>query len=260
VTPEIFDRVQQVLDGKRPTVTPHERNSEDFPLRRFVRCAECGGPLTGSWSKGRKKLYAYYHCLEGCTRVPKYNFEASFSEYIGRLQPNLAYLRLFNGTLRDVWKSKQAEIYRTQARCDQQLRELRIRKTKLEEAFVYEHSIEVETYREMRNRLLNEIAALEEELTGADAETLEVDAVIEYAETTLLNAAEFWRTASLDQKQRLQRVLFPEGVEYSVGTFGTSTSCLLFSGIEAKNADDSEMVGPCGLEPQTSTVSICWAD
>src|ERR1700688_3814728 len=49
-----------------------------------------------------------------------------------------------------------------------------------------------------------------------------------------LNAAEFWQTASLDQKQRLQQVLFPEGVEYSGRTFGTSTTCLLFSGIEAK--------------------------
>jgi len=51
------------------------------------------------------------------------------------------------------------------------------------------------------------------------------------------------------------QVLFPEGVEYSSGKFGTTTTCLFFSGIEAKDGEKEEMVGPCGLEPQTSTVS-----
>lgn len=58
-----FAKVQLILNGKRPRITPHNRNHPDFPLRNFMRCAKCGNKLTGSWSRGRKGIkYAYYSC------------------------------------------------------------------------------------------------------------------------------------------------------------------------------------------------------
>lgn len=45
---ELFRRVQDILDGKRVSVTAHQRNNPDFPLRVFVSCGECGTPLTGA--------------------------------------------------------------------------------------------------------------------------------------------------------------------------------------------------------------------
>jgi site-specific DNA recombinase len=44
VPDELFATVQQVLDGKRPTVAPYQRSHPDFPLRCFVRCAVCETP------------------------------------------------------------------------------------------------------------------------------------------------------------------------------------------------------------------------
>ena len=255
VSPELFKRVQMVLDGKRPHISPYNRNREDFPLRRFVRCAECGAPLTGSWSKGRNKHYAYYHCLEGCTRISKDELEADFVEYLRKLKPTSEYFGLFKEIVRDVWKSKQAESYETQARCERNLNDLRSRRTKLEKAFVYDGHIDAETFRKMNAELREEILTLEMELADAKSESLEVESLIEYAENIVLNAPDFWRTASLDQKQRFQQVLFPESIEYSSGKFGTTATCLFFSGIEAKDDEKEEMVGPWGLEPQTSTVS-----
>jgi hypothetical protein len=57
VSEELFKRVQEILDGKRLSVTAHQRNNPDFPLRVFVSCGACGTPLTGSWSRGRKGRY-----------------------------------------------------------------------------------------------------------------------------------------------------------------------------------------------------------
>ncbi len=56
---ETFDRVQALLEGKRPSVSPRLRNNPDFPLRNFVRCGSCERPLTGSFSRGRNARYAY---------------------------------------------------------------------------------------------------------------------------------------------------------------------------------------------------------
>jgi hypothetical protein len=49
-----------------------------------------------------------------------------------------------------------------------------------------------------------------------------VEGVVAFAQHVLANAARLWTGFSLDQKQRLQRVLFPEGVAYRDGEFGTA--------------------------------------
>ena len=69
---EIFDRVHCVLDGRALTVAPHQRNHPDFPLRRFVACAECDTPITASWSKGRVQRYGYYRCRKSACLAIKW--------------------------------------------------------------------------------------------------------------------------------------------------------------------------------------------
>src|SRR5439155_26939329 len=107
VSEELFGQVQNVLDGRKPKVAPHTRNHPDFPLRRFVRCGQCGTPLTGSWSTGRTKRYAYYHCRRvGCSArpMPKAELEARFVDYLGRLVPRPEYMALFREIVLDTWK------------------------------------------------------------------------------------------------------------------------------------------------------------
>lgn len=58
ISEDLFYRVQSVLSGRVPSTTPQQRAHPDFPLRGFVRCASCGRGLTGSWSKGPKRLTA----------------------------------------------------------------------------------------------------------------------------------------------------------------------------------------------------------
>ncbi|HTF71396.1 MAG TPA: recombinase family protein [Edaphobacter sp.] len=52
VNQDLFDQVQDVLTGKKLTLTGYQKNRPDFPLRLFVHCAKCGSPLTGSLSRG----------------------------------------------------------------------------------------------------------------------------------------------------------------------------------------------------------------
>jgi hypothetical protein len=51
--------------------------------------------VTGSWSKGRNRYYAYYHCQDGCTRETKDAMEGQFEEFMRQLQPNAGYMRLY---------------------------------------------------------------------------------------------------------------------------------------------------------------------
>jgi len=68
VSEYLFYEVQDVLDGKKRRVKSKANYDidENFPLRGFLQCPNCGGMLTGSTSKGKTQFYNYYHCQPGC--------------------------------------------------------------------------------------------------------------------------------------------------------------------------------------------------
>lgn len=68
VSQELFDRVQAVLDGKKPPAPARRKVNPEFPLRRLVRCRACGIPLTGAHCKGTKQFIC--PLLVSPTRLP----------------------------------------------------------------------------------------------------------------------------------------------------------------------------------------------
>jgi len=57
----------------------------------------------------------------------------------------------------------------------------------------------------------------------------------------ILNAARLWTEYSLEQKQRLQEVLFPQGVQFLDGSFRTAVTCLIFSMLQQSEAQKERM-------------------
>ncbi len=71
VSQERFERVQDVLDGKKiKAVAKHKHNSA-IPLKPFVRCEVCGPPLTAGFARGKMgQRYPLYWCRKpGCRAV-----------------------------------------------------------------------------------------------------------------------------------------------------------------------------------------------
>ena len=250
VTDETFNRAQAVLDGKRLSVTPHQRNHPEFPLRRFVRCGHCERPLTGSKSTGRKGVrYAYYHCPRcGKVRVHKVEFEQAFTEYLTRLQPKPGCVRLLNEIILDEWKQKQAESLAQTTALDHQLNELQERKDKLADA-VIDRVIDPDTYQRKLDKLNEEITLAEIAANDAKLDAFDVVVVLNFSEHVILNAARLWTEYSLAQKQRLQRILFPEGVTFTESGFGTAATSLIFNLLQQPEGEKTRMATPTGFEP-----------
>src|SRR5215469_18652203 len=101
----------------------------------------------------------------------------------------------------------------------------------------------------MRAKLTEELILAEMELREAQADEIEIEAVLDFAQMVLLNASNLWKAASSEQKQRLQQVLFPEGVTYSEGNYRTALTCLLFSGLQQKAVKKECLVALPGIEP-----------
>jgi site-specific DNA recombinase len=254
VSQNIFDRVQALLDGKLVSVTPHKRNHPDFPLRHFVKCGCCGRPLTGSWSTGRSKRYPYYACPNSLCRgvsVSKADLENRFVAYLERMQPEPRYVKLFNEIVLDVWKEKQAQNLTLSVSLRQRIEELHARRERVEEAYAQERAIDHATYMRQHDKLNEQILLAEIQERDAKLEGCDVDAVLAFAEHLILNAARLWTEFSSDQKQRLQKVLFPESVTFADGVFGTAVTCPLFKLLEKPEGEKSGLVGPAGFEPAT---------
>ena len=58
-----------------------------------------------------------------------------------------------------------------------------------------------------------------------------------------------WANGSLDLKQRLQRLIFPQGLTYDLESFRTVGIANIFTKIGALKAPYNEMVLPRGFEP-----------
>lgn len=248
----VFEQVQALLAGKRPTVTPHLRNHPDFPLRNFVRCGKCGRPLTGNWSKGNTQRYAYYRCYKNCPGVnlTKERLEQSFLAFLERLQPRREYLKLFKEAVLSVWHEKQAGAVTLTTSIESRLKTLADRRQTLQDAFIYEKRIDKTTYETQLDSLQEEMTLAEMELREAKLDESDVESVLKFAEYVMGNVARMWVEFSSDQKQRLQKVLFPEAVTWTGEEVKTDVTCGLFNLLREDSAEKTRMATLLGIEPR----------
>jgi hypothetical protein len=180
--------------------------------------------------------YLYYHCQhKSCpspVSVRADILHREFVNFIRQQQPDSDYLRLFHKVVTDVWNAKQADAAALARALERRVDDLKERKRKLREAMVYHQTINRAEFDEMRAPVERELSAAESTFSPARLAETEIDAVLEFAEDLLLNAAGVWERCSLDQKQRLQQVLFPDRVEYSDGVYRTQETSCLFKGFE----------------------------
>jgi len=84
----------------------------------------------------------------------------------------------------------------------------------------------------------------------ADAvDELDVEGILAFAERILPRASDLWVQASLDYKQRLQELFFPEGIAYDGNRFNrTAATAPLFNYLAPSERADEKVVSRVGIE------------
>ncbi len=252
VSEETFRLVQSRVSGSMQTQKTRLQTHPDFPLRHFVKCGACERPLTGSWSKGRKGRYAYYHCPKTSCKsrnIPKARLEREFLKLIEQLQPKPEYLKLFREIVLDVWRQRQGEKIKLVATLESRLDSLKAKRQRVIDAFVHENKIDKSTYQEQVDLLNEQITLVELEIYETKLEELDIETSLNYATNALTNAATFWTQCSADQKQTFQRVLFPNGLIFDGETYRTATTCLAFTYLREISDGNSSLASRTGVEP-----------
>ena len=255
VDEETFVKAGVSIVGQRSKVGKYQAKHPDFPLRRFVRCHKCSRPITGGWSKGKLARYAYYKCPK-CrgVNVRKEELEARFVELLDRLRPSQEVLRLLSAAVLDRWNEDQKEATERRRAIEKRLDDLRQRKERIVEAYLYEGALDKETYQDHLARVEEELTLAKLDRYEAEVDELDIEGTLAFAEHLVTHSSRLWIETGLEQRQRLQALFLPEGLSFDGEEFRTPVTCPFFNNLEGTSRQASEMVEQKGFEPSTPTM------
>ena len=145
------------------------------------------------------------------------------------------------------WKAKQSDAATAEQGLQRRIEVLRDQRKKLVDAYVYESAVPKDVYQEELTRLGDEIESVREQWGKLRAEGLDVERLLDQAESLALNASQLWQSAKLDHRVRLQRLLFPAGLSYGEGAFRTPLTGLFFSHLEEDTTAKVKSGDPGGI-------------
>lgn len=249
---ETFYRVQAILEGKKPVVAGYKMDNEEFPLRRYVRCPNCNHPLTGSYSKGRSKKYAYYHCHQpDCNihyRIRKEKLEEDYAKHLEIIKPKAEIVKLFRAILQDVYEKSIKDKTELKRKLEKDLETLLEDKKKLMRKY-NDDKIDEEDYKFFKEDINASITAIKMDLAGLDIPQHNIKQYLDSCCFMLTNLKDLWNNAGFAFRKRLQQIIYPEGVQYVSGEFRTNKKSVIFCLCEHLTDDLLDMGRVMGFEP-----------
>ena len=258
-----WSRVQLHIAGRAVPNRGH-RNAQnpEFPLRSFIRCANCGTPITASNCRGRRgNTYPYYRCWKkSCTakvQIRAELLEAQFTALLRRLELAPGMVLLLEAALQDIWKDLRAAAVQETAAVRRRIADLDHRKKRYTEAYVIDQSIDRAIYQREVAAADEALTLLQLELHDAALEDLDLEAALGFANHVLTRTCALWEAASAEQKRRLQALIFPKGLTFDGRALGTPATAFIFRVLDPGETGLDELVQPGGVEPPTYRSVVC---
>jgi hypothetical protein len=114
------------------------------------------------------------------------------------------------------------------------------------------------SYSRQRDKLCEELTLAKIEHHTEAVDELDVEGILAFAERILPRASDLWVQASLDYKQRLQQLFFPEGIAFDGNRFNrTAATAPLSNYLAPSESADEKMVSRVGIEPTTRRLRVC---
>lgn len=222
---ETFWKVQELHFGmkkKKPKLC--KTSTEEFYLRRFLKCPHCGMGLTGCYSRGNGGEYPYYKC-PNCNKFNKNAIKSNelFIKYIHSLKPNTQILNLYATIFDEIKSDSNKDVNReiADAIIKKKNEEQRMNKIDIDYS---DGKIEFESYNRMIDGIKVRILECENNiyrLTQLSKDNLEVK--FDYSMNLLANFGGILNTASLEDKINIIGLMFPNKIEFDGNEYRTNS-------------------------------------
>jgi site-specific DNA recombinase len=220
---EVFQQCQDVLLGKRKKIGRPNDRLENLPLRGFLRCAACGGTLTGSNSRSRNgRLHSYYHCQKGC----KVRFRAELA--------NLSMVQLLKSfnmipeakdllieIVRDNFKTYDQGRQKEKKLLEERIKVFTARLDSLNDKYVDE-LVDPLTYRETKLRYEKERTDLISQHATMQPHSRAVQTYVDFAGRLCTNLSQFFERASYETKRQIVGSIFLDQLVFDGNKYRTT--------------------------------------
>lgn len=255
ITLEEYERIQFFKASySRVQNVPRLRLNPDFPLRRFVVCP-CGSKLTGSWHKGRSKRYAYYECHNIACEfrnqgIPIKVMERKFIKLLEKITPCEEFLDAFEATVIKYWESEGQVLKIASESYVKELNRLEEKKERLIQMRA-DKELSLEEFTKAKEAVENKIIGLKVSSNEVKTDEFNIQSDLEYAKLFLKDVARQWQDMNVDQQQRLQKRIFPNGIIYdrTKEIYRTAILSPIFRLSGQFSINSSDFVAGAGLEP-----------
>jgi len=251
-----------------------------FPLKCFLRCNCCGGTMVGYEQKKkngklRPKAYVYYKCNEkGCkTNISGKKLHEAFQTEIEKytIAPDL--LAPIRHQLEALIAIQDDGQFETLDRMRKTLAEVERKIEVIETKHIFDEIPEA-LYQKHRPKLDTEKEEIEQKLMEAARQVSNLESFISEGLEIAANLAVLWENGDFQDRQRVQSLVFPDGISYDKenGNYRTPRVNSVFSLIDAaqavfeqKNSGTNELKKPfvplrTRSGNRTSQSSLSWED
>lgn len=246
---ETYQQIQDVIEGKKRRPAARADINEDFPLRGYVACDCCGNAMTGAWSKGKYRHYAYYRCqTRSCENkgksVPVAKMEEGFANILKSMQPAKGLFELAKAMLRDAWNMRLSLALNEKEALQSQLDNINGQLDNMLDRIVEANNASVVSAYETRiEKLEREKLIIGEKIAKSVPPKGRLDDCIELSLKFLSSPWNIWKNGDFAMRQTVLRLAFAEPLRYSQnGVYETPNLSFPFKCLGGFSERKSEMV------------------
>lgn len=215
--------------------------------------------MTGAWSKGCRRHYAYYRCeTRGCEAksksVPRAKLESGFAEIMKNLQPTSGLFKVATAMMRDAWDMRIAEAESAKVALAKQFSDTQKQIETLLDRLVDASSASVVSAYEARiEKLERAKIILSERQERVTPPKGRLEDCMELALRFLSSPWDIYKNGDHVLRQTVLRLAFVKPLRYSPnGVYGTPDFAFPFKALGGISGKKSEMVLPERIELSTS--------
>ena len=246
---ETHQQIIDVLEGKKRRPAARADFNEDFPLRGFVACECCGNAMTGAWSKGKYRHYAYYRCqTRNCENkgksVAAAKAEEGFLRILKGMQPVKELFDLATAMLKDAWGMRLALALNEKEALKNQLADINAKLEDMLDRIVEANSASVIAAYESRiDKLEKDKLILRERIAKTVPEKGRLEDCIELSLKFLSSPWNLWKSGDFATRQTVLRLAFADPLILGRnGVYETPNFAFPFKYLGKFSEQKSEMV------------------
>lgn len=213
ITEELFNRVQDVLAGRKRKLAYKVCAKDELPLRGYLICPKCGRNLSGSGSVGGSGIkHFYYHCSKGCpARVKAAEVNDSFTAYLKNIVFEEPVEVAYSVIVKDVFRKKGDGKTNDHKQIEAEIQKNRDRINKAQQMML-DGLITSAEYREIKGRYEPEIDRLVREHMDTSQIDSEFRRYLKKGLCVIKSLDSVYNAAPVAQKQLIIRSILKENM------------------------------------------------